>query len=353
MEIKSRHLFEVILLCCLFIMAGFFIAHFTFASQGDYFQLVDLIQVQSKETPLQVFNEFEEGFNEDSHKANLLYFNEHPGLVRRINDDLDGGAVHWRLENLKQRLLFVPEERKEYAELLEGYCKDVIKYVLDKTDLKDPYDRIETLHQERPKISGTNVTAFLVNNLAEESVCTYTFSNHKNKAVKIELRCKVFLGEVGSYTTNIHLKDDGNFEFSKNNYTIWQTSAENPYQVLMVPIEETLHILLRDYTHRAIREQIKRNSVKDIREVKKIVDEWIAVEEALAGALVNVLLPSFVKQYSGPLPRGTIQKAMDSRREYERYRYLDRGIQIIKNMDIKDAIRLYIQNPEKFKTLLT
>jgi hypothetical protein len=121
----------------------------------------------------------------------------------------------------------------------------------------------------------------------------------------------------------------------------------------MVPIEETLHILLRDHTHRAIREQIKRNSVKDIRDVKKIVDEWIAVEEALAGALVNVLLPSFVKEYSGPLPHGTIQKAMDSRREFERYKYLDRGIQVIRNMDITEAIRLYIQDPEKFKTLLT
>ena len=350
--IKKRHVWGVAL-CGVLVMGGFFIAHFTFASQRDYLRLVELIQVETKETPLQVFNEFEEGFDEDSHRSNLQYFNENPGLVRRINKDLDGEEVEWRLDNLKQRLLFVPEERKEYAALLEDYCRDVIRYVLNRTDLKNPYDNIETLGQERPKISGSNVTAFLVNNLAEESICTYTFSNHKKKAVKIELRCTVFLGEVGSYTTNIHLKDNGTFDFTRNNYTIWQTSAENPYKVLMVPVEETLHILLREHTHRAIREQIKRQSGTDIKDVKRIVEEWVAVEEAIVGALVHVLLPSFLREYSSNLPHAYIQKAMESMEKFEKYRYLERGIEVINGMGFQAALRLYIKDPKKFKQFLT
>jgi hypothetical protein len=248
--------------------------------------------------------------------------------------------------------LFVPERREEYAALLEAYCRDVIEYVLNKTDLSNPYDKIETLRHERPKISRGNVTAFLVNNLAKESLSTYSFSNHSNKTLIIELRGKVYLGEIGSYTTNIHLKDSGTFEFIKDKYTIWQTSAENPYAVLMVPVEETFHIALREHTHRAIREQIGLNSTKGIEDVTKIVEEWITVEEALAGALVHVLLPTFFKEHAGNLPHAYLEKAMESKRDFEKYRYLEKGIQVVEHMGFQEAIELYTEDPKKFKKLL-
>jgi hypothetical protein len=352
MEMNRRYLFGVKVLSITLLTVGFFTAYLTFASQMDYFELVERIQVQNKETPLYVFNEFEQEFDENIHRSNIEYLNENPGLIRRINKDLDNKAVQWKLADLKQRLLFVPEKRKEYAALMETYCKEVVRYILNKTNLKNPYDRIETLLQERPAISGSNITAFLVNNLAKESLCTYTFFNNKSKSLEIQLRGRVFVGEVGSYTTSIQLNDNGTFEFSRNNYTIWQTSAKDPYEVLIVPVEETLHILLRDHTHRAIGEQIKRNSVKEMSEVQKIVEEWVAVEEALAGALANALLPAFAKEYAGNLHPSHLRRSMHSRREFKKYRYLEKGIKIVKRIGFQKAINLYIKDPMVFRSFL-
>ena len=84
--------------------------------------------------------------------------------------------------------------------------------------------------------------------------------------------------------------------FKRKNYTIWQNSAENPYTALMAPVEETFHIALRDYTERAILEKLQTRSTHGIAEVNRIVDEWIAVEEAIAGGLVYGLLPEFLSK---------------------------------------------------------
>ena len=47
----------------------------------------------------------------------------------------------------------------------------------------------------------------------------------------------------------------------RNNYTIWQNSAQLTYNALIVPIEETLHIALRPYTEKAIRNEIENTDM--------------------------------------------------------------------------------------------
>jgi len=72
-----------------------------------------------------------------------------------------------------------------------------------------------------------------------------------------------------------------------NHYTIWQTSARNPYSLLTVPVEETLHVLLRPYTHQAIRAQIATGLASESGVARTIVDEWLEVEEAVVGGLMR------------------------------------------------------------------
>ena len=55
----------------------------------------------------------------------------------------------------------------------------------------------------------------------------------------------------------LEIKKDGTIEFERNNYTIWQNSAQLPYNALIVPIEETLHIALRPHTEKAIQDELK------------------------------------------------------------------------------------------------
>ena len=49
--------------------------------RSDYSRLVELIKLEDREEPLYAFNDFAEGFDEDSHRANLEYLEDHPGLI--------------------------------------------------------------------------------------------------------------------------------------------------------------------------------------------------------------------------------------------------------------------------------
>jgi len=318
----------------------------------DYSRLVELIRLEDRENPLYVFNDFENEFDEDSHKANLEYVNDHPDLIMRIKEDLGGGEIRWRLDTSMHRLLFVPEVRKEYATIFEDYCYDVIRYVLDKMNVSNPYKKIQTLYHERPGIPDSGVTVFLVHNLAREFIGRYIFSNKTKRKVKIDLKGIVFLGEVGSYTTRVYVRDNGKLEFVRDNYTIWQNSAENPYTALMVPVEETLHIVLREHTERAIREQLELNPSRRMQEVEKVAEELIATEEAVVGGVVHGLLPPFLKRCVPKLPCSLVQEDIESKSELRQYRHLRRGIAIVESLGHRNALEMYSRDPKEFMKLL-
>jgi len=322
------------------------------AFSNDYFRLVDLIEREDQEKPLYVFNDFAREFDHDSHEASLDYFNQHPELIRRIKKELGGREIKWRLDSLMHRLLFVPETRKEYAALFENYCRHVIGYVLDKTNLKNPYRKVQTLNKERPKVADNGITVFLVHNLAKEFVAKYVFFNKRRRKVKIDLRGTEFLGIVGSYTTTVDLGGDGRVRFIRDNYTIWQNSARNPYTVLTVPVEETLHIALREHTERAIRERVELSSVKDLERMENIAEDSMAIEEAIAGGVVHALLPDFVERYVPNLSYSLIEEDMKSKGELKQYRHLKKGIQIVESLGYENALKMYSNDPIEFMNLL-
>jgi hypothetical protein len=152
---------------------------------------------------------------------------------------------------------------------------------------------MNTLLDASPEISDDGITAFLVHNLAKEYVARYAFINRECKKVVIELRGTVFSDKVGSYTTNIFVNENGEFTFIRDDYTIWQYSAKNFYTVLMVPVEETLHIGMREHTERAIKDQLELKPVQGLGDVERIADDWMAVEEGIVGGLVHAMLPQF------------------------------------------------------------
>jgi hypothetical protein len=325
----------------------------TFPRPRDYSPLVELLKTQQKaEAPLYAFNPFEDAFDKDADSLGLRFFNENPRLMRNIRKDLGTGEIEWRLEHSRHRLLFVPEKRERMARLFEAYCGHVIDYTLQQTKLENPYVEIVTLAKETPELPEEGVTVFLVHNLAEEVMGTYVFSNPARKSVKIDLSRKTFLGEVGSYTTNIFLQGGGEPEFTWDRFTIWQTAARNPFSVLCVPVEETLHIAVREYTHRAIQEQFQANAATDAEALEGIVADWMAIEEALVGGVVHALLPRFLKSHARNLPDSSIEEDIKSRREFERYQHLERAIEVVGELGHEKAIRIYADHPGKFKELV-
>jgi hypothetical protein len=321
-------------------------------SQRDYSRLVELIKTDDLSAPLYAFNDFEEDFDEDTHRASIKFLNGHTALIKKIQKDLRVKGLKWRLDKLVYRMVFVPEKRKEYATLFETYCSDVIEYTLAETKLSNPYQTLQTLVEGRPEVADEGVTVFLVHNLAKEYVARYTFINRERKKVVIELKGTVFSGKVGSYTTNIFMDENGEFRFIRDDYTIWQNSAKNPYTVLMVPVEETLHIALRTHTERAIKDQLELKPVQGLRDVERIADDWIAVEEAIVGGLVHAMLPQFLEERIHNLPNSLIDEDIESKMEFDQYRYLRKGIEVVESMGCKKVVKLYKEDPMEFKELL-
>jgi hypothetical protein len=299
------------------------------------------------------FNDFKKSFDKDLHKANIEFFNQHPNIVQKIRKDLDDQTIQWRLKNISQRLMYVPEKREEYAAIFERYCNDAVSSILKLAEFKNPYTKILTLGSTKPENSVTNgINAFIVHNLAKEYVATYVFSNENQKQVVIELTGKVILGEVGSYSSYIYLNKNRSIEITRDHHTIWQNSAKNPYTVLLTPVEETLHIVLRRYTEKAIKDRIIHSAAKTSKKVKAIVDDWISVEEAVVGGLVYTMLPSILEKYIHYLPESLVNADIETKSEFNKYRHLRKGINIVGRLGYKKTIKLYQNDPMAFRNLL-
>lgn len=336
------------------VFLAFGAAHGNAEVASDYKRLLELIQLDDQQEPLYVFNDFEEEFDKASYGATRQYFKEHPGLIQRIKHKLEGGKLRWKLRNLKHRLLFVPENRTEYAALYKNYCLDIIRTILDKTGFDNPYDSIQTLNRSKPVRHEKNegVTAYIVHNLAKEYVGTYIFSNQTDKKVKIELRGKLYSGDVGAYTSTLIMNENRTVEFLKDQYTIWQNSADNPYTALMVPAEETLHITLRGYTESAIKKAIEQSHLRSLKSVEKIVEDWMAVEEAIVGGIVYRLLPPILEEHIKDLSLPYMEMDITAKSQFEKYRHLEKGITIVEKIGYREAIRMYSKDPTGFRDLL-
>ena len=328
-------------------------AIFASDSPKNYSILIDLIKLEDKQGPFFALNDFEKSFDQDLHQASIEFFNQHPDLIKKIKTDLDDQPIQWRLKNISHRLMYVPETREEYTAIFERYCNDVIKDILRLTEFKNPYITIQTLGASKPENSATKgINAFIVHNLGKEYVATYVFSNKDQKEIAIELTGKIFLGEIGSYSSYISLNKNGSFEFMRDHYTIWQNSAKNPYTALLTPVEETLHIVLRQYTERSIKDRIESSAVKTLKEVEAIVEDWISVEEAIVGGLVYALLPSIVEKYIPDLPDSLVESDINTKIEFKKYRHLKKGIKIVRQLGYKKSIKMYKNDPMAFRNLL-
>ena len=321
----------------------------------EYSRLVEFIRLEDKNEPLYAFNDFEEKFDRECHEASLDYLNQNPGLVEKIKSDLHSDKLKWKMLSLKRRLLFVPESRKEYAELYRDYCQAVIDFILSETKLNNPYLGILTLERDVPELPNSNdgVTVFLVHNLAKEYIGTYSFFNEtRKKKVDLSLSGTVFTGEIGSFSSMLHLKKDGRLEFVHNRFTIWQNSANSTYNTLILPIEETLHITLRPYTEAAIEAQVDAVGAKTSRAVRDIAAQWMAVEEAVAGGLAHYYFPRVADKFFQNFQLSEMDRSLEQKMRLQKYKYLKKGIRIVDKLGSEAVLEIYRSDPENFRELL-
>jgi len=321
-----------------------------------YRDLAALLSTSDPVTELVALTDFEDDYEETVHSASVDYLEANPQLVQRIRDDLGCQELQWRLEGLSHRVLFAPERRQDVAGLFTEYCLEAIADMLDRTGLVNPYHSISTaLEQSSGNSDGSGIRAIIVSDLLREYEARYQFSGTSQKRIEIDLSGRIPVNEVGSYASYLHYSEKtGSWEFTHDRRTVWKCTSSNPYTVLMTPLEETLHIALREHTEKAILETINgQKGQTTLEQVKEIVEQWLAVEEAVVGGLVYKLAPDVVASRIPGLPMQWIQDDLATKARYPKYRLLPQGIAWVERHGLKESIRLFAQDPQGVRSLLS
>jgi len=346
------------LLAALFLGAGMALAENRPEDPRNYTALLDFIQMEDRKGPLVEFRQTSGDVDSDLSRENRRFISQNEALLGKIRTELNSEELQWRLIEATKRLMVVPESHSTYAALFESYCRSVVNYVLRETALPNPYRAIATLANTPTELAPSGdggITAYLVHNIADVYTEEYAFfdAHNEDRSVRIKLDNRVYLGEIGSYSSYLVIDEGPRYTFEHNPYTLWRNSANNPFNVFIAPIEETLHIALRGATEKAIKNRLGESPPGSLSDVEAVVEEWMAVEEAAVGGLVSVLLPGIFERF---LEAGTItdmEETFAERREFDKYRFLDQGIAIASELGLHSVIQMYQEQPRRFKSLLT
>lgn len=324
----------------------------------NFGSLLDFIRMEDRQDPLVPFTLNDKKVDTTLSRENRRFISQNEGLLENIRTELNSDALNWQLREARKRLMVVPEKHPEYAALFENYCHTVIDYVLQKTGLPNPYQAITTLDgpPSDPILSEDGgITAYLVHNIADVYSEEYEFfaDIDADRKIRITLDNRVYLGEIGSYSSFLVINEDQQYTFERNPYTLWRNSAANPLNVFIAPIEETLHIALRGATEAAIRARLTEKPPSTRADMEAVVEEWLAVEEAVVGGLVSKLLPDILDHFLEGDATADIEQTLSERRTFDKYRFLDQGIEVVNALGLRSAIAIYMEQTRNFKVLLT
>lgn len=349
------------------IVFGFFIltgasmldAASTMLNEPDYSKLLAFAKMQDLQDPLVVFGAAENDFDRDLNRENIAFLNKDKTLLDRIQSQIKGERLEWQLVTSSKQLLAVPENRDEYARLFEQYCHTAVNYLLNRIQMPNPYDRIITLKGPLPTLPEAReqqgITVYLVHNLVDEYIEEYLFSGQDDDESKVKIRLSNLIndGKVGSVTSLVTIGAGNQYEFSRLPYTVWQNSAQNPLNVLIVPIEETLHILMRPFTERSMQAELLQTGPTRIEQVQRIADDWIAVEEAIVGGVVWQVLPEVCARFVRQEDAGCLTDALVEREEHPQYHLLRHAIQVVADLGVNEALAVYRNSPLDFKNMIS
>ncbi len=327
-------------------------------SQWHHFEhLLDFIRMEERQDPLVEFIQTSEGLDAALSRENRRFISQNEGLLEDIRTELNGNALSWKLRQATTRLMVVPEAHPDYAALFERYCYAVIDYVLQETRLPNPYQAITTLEgppADPIRSVDDGITAYLVHNIADVYSEEYEFfaALDSDRSIRITLDNRTYRGEIGSYSSFLVVDEDRQYRFEHAPYTLWRNSAEDPLNVLIAPVEETLHIALRDATEGAIKSRLTDQPPSTRADMEAVVEEWLAIEEAVVGGLVSALLPEILDRILEGDSTADVMRTLAERHAFDKYRYLDQGIAVVNTIGIESTIAVYLEQTQHFKAML-
>lgn len=358
----ARRFIPIVFVICLLIFSGFAQLWASNAPMDvpDYSRLLHFIAMEDRQDPLVAFGSAENDFDRRLNRENIAFLNHDKALLRQLQSRLKGEEPKWRLSKSFKQLLVVPENREDYARLFEQYCRASVDYLLKRIHMSSPYDQIATLKGTPPSLAeptaNGGITVYLVHNMVDEYIEEYLFfsrdENDDETKIRVKLSNRSVDGKIGSYTSRLKIGENNRFEFIREPYTLWQNSAKNPLNVLVVPIEETLHILMRSYTEAAIQADLARSKPTRLEDVQQIIDDWMAVEEAIVGGVVAQVMPEILARFVPQKTNRHLEEALAERDAHPQYRLLNQAIHLVMDLGVDQALAVYRRDPRDFKHLL-
>jgi hypothetical protein len=310
-------------------------------------------KLEALDKPLLVFRGFENDPDMEI-KARIFHdLAQDRDLVLKLKERIGFKKnLSMQVESLDIRLLFVPELRQKYVDAYELYCRSVLDFVFAQLQVPNFYTNIVTPREAYPPIPEKGVTAFLVHQLGKEYRAKCRFTAEDGTSVRYMLKGAVMSGNVGAVDVEIKNPQEGDFQVSRRNYSIWQNHAKNVYTLLQVPVEETCHYILGRYTDKKVNADLKRHQALKVAEVQHTADQWIAVEEAAVGGLVHALLAEYASKNALPISAVDVQGALEVKKNLPQYKFREPGIRLVEELGLRQALDMYKADPAEFQRRL-
>lgn len=305
-------------------------------------------------SPLLVLRDFQSDSDMEVKRRIYRHIAEDRDLVRQIKQKIGfDQKVTMTIKSLDIRLLYVPELRKNYSSAYEIYCRRVIDHILTKTHTENIYRYISSPVVPMPKVGKRGITAFLVHQLGKEYQAECCFTAEDGTSTRYQIKGACFSNRLGAVEVVIESPAENEFRIRRNNISIWQNRSDNFYSLLQIPVEETFHYILGPCTDLKIVDELRRKKIDTVVEVEKLADHWLAIEEAIVGGLVYLLLKEYTPKYGFTVSNRDVERALLAKENLVRYRYRKVGIKRVVEMGFKRAFELYTSNPAEFQTSLT
>jgi hypothetical protein len=83
-------------------------------------------------------------------------------------------------------------------------------------------------------------------------------------------------------------------------------------------------------------------------DIEAIIDDWLAVEEAVVGGLVHHIMPLLLRRFTGASMEAQLEEAMAARHLHSQYRYLQQGMRSVAGLGVAATVTRYRNHPEYF-----
>lgn len=320
---------------------------------------------QIREDPIIPFKELDDKLVNKLSRENRHYISNDNALLEQIKSNLQAKlrqkpdsqsqTLKWRLRSARSFLAFVPEEREAHIGQCLAYYRHTVNVLVSALGKASPYTCIRALRREETHLrhhidEQSGISVFVVNNKAQVYTEEYLFFVEANsKKISIKLNNLKYLGEIGSFSSYyIHRPDPNACQppcFEQDNFSLWRSTAADPINILIVPVEETLHILLRPATHRSLLRQVQASNPADLAEVEAITHKYLQLEEAVAAALVYKFLPPYLSALSAAVDHRAIYQALTGY-DFEKYSLRPAALANLAEYEFTELFQLYQKNPD-------